>query len=128
MPPSVIKKRRRAGQGLAEDVKENQSKLVGFKRSIVRPIVDPRLNPKDQKAVVETGEDADHLKALASFDWNHSLGPCSEISRSQRLGRAKKFRLPIEVNVEKCIYDQLKDVSGDLSVSTVDVLMRHCDC
>lgn len=125
MPPSLIKKRRRPGQGLAEDGAETQLKLAGFKTSIVRPIVDPRSKPQIQKEAEEAGESFEHFEILSDFDLDHRFGPCSEISRSQRLARAKKFGLPVGVNVEKCISDRAKAVGGDLSVSTIDTLMMH---
>ncbi|KAH8583461.1 DNA polymerase delta subunit 4 [Cryptosporidium sp. chipmunk genotype I] len=125
MPPSVNKKRKRPSKGLKEDGKENQSKLVGFKTSIVRPIVDPELETPDLKPVKSANDDKKLLNTFYSFDLDHNFGPCSEISRFQRLERAKKLGIPIDLNIEKLINDHTGDSNSEISISIIDKLMKH---
>ncbi|KAJ1606012.1 hypothetical protein OJ253_2908 [Cryptosporidium canis] len=125
MPPRVSGKRRRPDKGQDEDARDDQSRLVGFKTSIVRAIVDPASKRQDQRATRGSEGDPELSKALSDFDWNHSFGPCSEISRSQRLARAKKFGLHVEDRIERAIDDRSHGFGSEVSVSSVDRLMRH---
>ncbi|KAL3126695.1 hypothetical protein CHM_8g4650 [Cryptosporidium hominis] len=125
MPPNVNKKRKRPTKGLKESEKENQSKLVGFKTSIVRPIVNPELEATDLKPVKSANDNEQLLNTLHSFDLDHTFGPCSEISRSKRLERAKKFGIAIDLNLEKMINKHCGDVNSEMSVSIIDKLMKH---
>ncbi|KAK9171159.1 DNA polymerase delta subunit 4 family protein [Cryptosporidium meleagridis] len=123
MPRNVNKKRKRSTKDSKED--ENQSKLVGFKTSIVSSKVNPELETSDLKPVKSTDDSEQLLKTLHSFDLDHTFGPCSEISRSQRLERAKKFGIAVDLNLENLINKHCGDVNSNISVSIIDKLMKH---
>ncbi|OII72821.1 uncharacterized protein cubi_03691 [Cryptosporidium ubiquitum] len=125
MPPNLRKKRKRPSKSLVEDEKENQSKLVGFKTSIVRPIVNPKSEILDLKTLSDSKNDENLINTLNQFDLDHNFGPCSEISRSQRLERGKKFGISIDLNIEKAINDHCGDHNSEMSVSIIDKLMKH---
>ncbi|KAJ1608530.1 hypothetical protein OIY81_2604 [Cryptosporidium canis] len=125
MPPRVSGKRGRPDKGQEEEARDGQSRLVGFKTSIVRAIVDPGSKRQDQRATRGSEGDPELSKTLSDFDWNHTFGPCSEISRSQRLERAKKFGLHVEDRVERAIGDCSQGFGSEISISSVDRLMRH---
>lgn len=125
MPPNSGKKRKRSSKALLEYEKDNQSRLIGFRSSIVKPIADPESKTLNLKNVSNSNNDENLLNILNSFDLNHNYGPCSEISRFQRLERSRRFGISVDFNVEKAVNDYCKNKSSEVSVSIIDKLMKY---
>ncbi|KAF7458801.1 DNA polymerase delta subunit 4 [Cryptosporidium felis] len=108
--PLQSNKRRKKQDGSKTGADRDQTTLIGFKSGFVRALNSKPERILDSKLGVEAGDFSDEfqdtqedLKYLDRFDLNSKFGPCSEISRLQRLERAKKFDIYVEFRAERKI-------------------------
>ncbi|KAK6588657.1 hypothetical protein RS030_3407 [Cryptosporidium xiaoi] len=120
------KKRQR---GKSDNI-DNQGILEGFKLSytrVSRNLSDKHKNKQQKEnnniAINDISSELDknaiiEPNILTQFDLDYAFGPCSEISRKQRLERAKLFGIKINKDLENIV------ISGKFeSESIIDKLM-----
>ncbi|KAH7648000.1 hypothetical protein FG379_000783 [Cryptosporidium bovis] len=125
------KKRQRGKSGNTDDI-DNQGILEGFKLSytkVSRNLSDKHKNKLQKEnnniTINDISSELDknatiEPNILTRFDLDYAFGPCSEISRKERLERAKLFGVKINKDLENII------ISGKFgSESIIDKLMNN---
>ncbi|KAL7068464.1 hypothetical protein ACR3K2_10730 [Cryptosporidium serpentis] len=97
-----------------------QAQLSGFTSSNVR---NNQNNVKDfitqrESEYISISQDDEFTRLLREFDLNPIYGPSTDITRIERLNRAKKLRIPIKTNTEQAI---MMDHSR---LSTIDEFLK----
>ncbi|EEA05129.1 uncharacterized protein CMU_042020 [Cryptosporidium muris RN66] len=97
-----------------------QAQLSGFISSNIR---DNENNVKGlivqrESEYTSVSQDNEFTRLLREFDLNPIYGPSTDITRIERLNRAKKLRIPIKTNTEQAI------IMDHSRLSTIDEFLK----